>query len=97
MPMLRDRFLNGSDEILRGYSATILGQIALDSQNQAFQGLLSAATQQRAIADLETVAALMTSGPHQFNAEPVNHVTTALKVLRQLQLPPETPVKQGQT
>jgi HEAT repeat protein len=79
---LRDRFLAGDDDILRGYTATILGEIAMTLQNDHWQGRLSESNRQQAIRDFEQVLAIMRSPQYRFNQEPIDRVTTSLEGLK---------------
>jgi HEAT repeat protein len=82
VPLLRDRYLAGDNQVLRGYTATVLGEIALAIQQDHRQGTLSEPVRQVAVREFEKVLVMMQAPQRQFNQEPIERVAQSLAEIR---------------
>ncbi|MBE9030528.1 HEAT repeat domain-containing protein [filamentous cyanobacterium LEGE 11480] len=80
VPDLRT-FLTSQNKTLRGYSATVLGNIARSLSRQSLRGNLPATDRERSIIELQQVLDIMEKPGAKFNRGPLKRVQRSLRIL----------------
>jgi HEAT repeat protein len=81
VPLLRT-YLTGDDAVLRGYTVTILANLADQVVQEAASGQMTKKQRQQAIAEYTKVVAAIAQSGARFNTQPVQRLNNSLKRLQ---------------